>query len=557
MVDCSPRAPWFSANAASTSGFYSPDLLMSRSTEDDVMKASSPANATREHINGGNVHVSSPIYTASDLAPTVCQGSQTIHHKRDEEQYGSNQNGEHASLWDLRNLDEVAAPSPVQDRGEGAFQRHDYLEDIRTQSRTRGQSPYADWSSLGSVNTPQDHAHIPVERMMSGALDVEESHQDPRASKLLMEFYTICYLVFFSFLGTLSRLVLEALTFYPGAPATTSVLWANFAGSLVLGFLSENYALFRSDAGQGTSRSVESEVSWKAREAAHKKTIPLYIWLTTGFCGCLTSFSTFLRDAFLAIANDIPSPIDGSSRISLYQLPSAAEQAPNGGYNFMAFVAIILLEVGLSVVALHIGGHISIFAARWMPILSPRLTKKIIDPFIAIAAPAIWLAIICLVIWLPYYGREDTIWSKQTWRGPALYALILSPVGCVVRFYLSLRLNGRIPSFPLGTFVANVGGTMIFGMAFTLQHAAFSPLSPGLGGGGYVGCEVLQGVMDGFCGSLTTVSTWVLELSASKRGHAYVYGFASIAISLAALVVEIGSLKWTKGFTTPACFQAV
>lgn len=531
---------------------------MSRTAEDDVMTASSPA--IRERTNGGNVHVPSPIHTTTYLAPAVCQKNQTINHKSDEEHHESNQNGEHAFLGDLRNLDEVAAPSPVQDRGEGAFQRHDYLEHIRTQSGTRGQSPYADWrSSLSSVNAPQDHAQIPVERMMSGALDAEESRRNPRASKLLMELYTICYLVFFSFLGTLSRLVLETLTFYPGAPATTSVLWANFAGSLVLGFLSENYALFRSDAGQaiGISMPAESDGLWKVREAAYKKTIPLYIGLTTGFCGCLTSFSTFLRDAFLAIANDIPSPIGGSSRISLYQLPSAANQTPNGGYNFMALAAIILLEVGLSVVALHIGGHISIFAAKWLPALSPRLIKKIIDPFVAFAAPAIWLATICLVIWLPYFGREDTIWSKQTWRGPALYALVFSPVGCLVRFYLSLRLNARIPSFPLGTFVANVGGTMIFGMVFTLQHTAFSPLSSGLGGGGYVGCEVLQGVMDGFCGSLTTVSTWVLELSASKRGHAYVYGSASIAISLAALVVEIGSLKWTKGFATPACFQAV
>ena len=519
------------------------------------MEVSSPA--AQERINGGEVHISSPMQTTTDLASAAPKGSRTIHHERDAEHHGPKQNGD-AFSGELLNVDEVIAPPPVQDHGEGAFQRHDYLENINTQNHARGQSSYSDWrSSFGSVSAPQDHAPIPGERMMAGALDVEEPQETPRASNLLMEFNTISYLVFFSFLGTLSRLVLQALTFYPGAPATTSVLWANFAGSLVLGFLSENYALFRSDAGQAIriSRSDESEALWKAREAAHKKTLPLYIGLTTGFCGCLTSFSAFLRDAFLALVNDMPSAIDGPSGTSLYQRPSAANQAPNGGYSFMAFVAIILLEVGLSVAALHIGGHISVFAMKWMPTLSPHLTKKVLDPLIAIAAPAVWLATICLVIWLPYFGREDTIWSRETWRGPALYALVFSPIGCLFRFYASLRLNGRIPSFPLGTFVANVGGTMILGIAFTLQHAAFSPLSPGLGGGGYVGCQVLQGVMDGFCGSVTTVSTWVLELSASKREHAYVYGFASIAISLAALVVEVGSLKWTRGFATPACFQ--
>ena len=90
---------------------------------------------------------------------------------------------------------------------------------------------------------------------------MEESHGNRRTPKLLMDLNMISSLVCFSFLGTLSRLVLEALTFYPGAPATISVLWANFTGSLVLGFLSEMSALFRSDTGQAiVSRSDESEL---------------------------------------------------------------------------------------------------------------------------------------------------------------------------------------------------------------------------------------------------------------------------------------------------------
>ena len=141
----------------------------------------------------------------------------------------------------------------------------------------------------------------------------------------------------------------------------------------------------------------------------------------------LKSFSTVLREALLAVANDIASPVDGSSGILLYQPPSAAYQALNRGYSFMAFVAIILLEVGLSLVALHVGAHISISAPNWLPTLSPRLTKKIIDALIVIAAPTTWLATICLVVWLPYFGREDNTLSRQTWRGPALYAFGILP----------------------------------------------------------------------------------------------------------------------------------
>lgn len=91
---------------------------------------------------------------------------------------------------------------------------------------------------------------------------------------------------------------------------------------------------------------------------------------------------------------------------------------------------------------------------------------------------------------------------------------------------------------------------MILGLLFCLQHA---PINSPLGGGGYIACQVLQGIMDGFCGCVTTVSTWALELSDSKRIDAYIYGIFSVSIALA-MLVEIGSLRWTKGFVTPACF---
>ena len=138
------------------------------------------------------------------------------------------------------------------------------------------------------------------------------------------------------------------------------------------------------------------------------------------------------------------------------------------------------------------------------------------------------------------------------WKGPVLFALVFAPVGYLTRFFLSLKLNGRIRSFPLGTFTVNLGGTMVLGMAYSIQHASIGASS--LGGGSIVSCQVLQGIMDGFCGCLTTVSTWVLELSDLRRRHAYLYGGVSVIIALCALVIEIGSLQWTRGLATPACF---
>ncbi|KAK3680177.1 hypothetical protein LTR78_000554 [Recurvomyces mirabilis] len=79
--------------------------------------------------------------------------------------------------------------------------------------------------------------------------DFVASHQEaaPSTPRWLTELYTISYLIFFSILGTLARLGLQWLTFYPRAPIVTPVIWANFAGSMFMGFLAEDQGLFRDD----------------------------------------------------------------------------------------------------------------------------------------------------------------------------------------------------------------------------------------------------------------------------------------------------------------------
>jgi fluoride ion exporter CrcB/FEX len=86
----------------------------------------------------------------------------------------------------------------------------------------------------------------------------------------------------------------------------------------------------------------------------------------------------------------------------------------------------------------------------------------------------------------------------------------------LLRFYVSLFLNARLPAFPLGTFLVNIFGTIIKGMCFNLQHAVgvvavsnSSATEMSVAVGRLTGCQVLKGVMDGFCGCTTTVSTWV------------------------------------------------
>lgn len=435
---------------------------------------------------------------------------------------------------------EFAALSPVFDPPENPVQQNECFNNMGTHRS-------------GSPN--QLEQELAALRQTIGTVDRTESRKRHRRSQLRSKVYTISYLVFFAALGTLTRLVIETLTFYPGTPVTTSTLWSNVAGSLVMGFLSEDHELFRSGAPQVSTTDPEAgnKATRKAHISAHKKTIPLYIGLTTGYCGCLTTFSTFMRDTFLAISNNLPYPLAPYVDISLFQsIPPSVAKAPNGGFSFMAVLAVLITEIGLSLVALFTGAHLAIFTKPWMPTVPYRFLRERLDPLMMVLAPLLWVLIMCLAILLPRSPAKGTLWSSSIWRGPFLYSLALAPVGCLIRFVISVSLNRRIPSFPLGTFIANISGTMILGMAFSLQHASLN--SSSLGGGSIAGCQVLQGIIDGFCGSLTTVSTWVLELSDSKRRHSYVYGSVSVATALALLVIEVGSLRWTKGFSTPSCF---
>jgi fluoride ion exporter CrcB/FEX len=133
------------------------------------------------------------------------------------------------------------------------------------------------------------------------------------------------------------------------------------------------------------------------------------------------------------------------------------------------------------------------------------------------------------------------------WRGEVLFALVFAPLGCLVRFAVSLRLNGRVAAFPVGTFVVNVVGTAVLAGSWDLAHSGT------VGGAGVPGCQVLAGVQDGFCGCLTTVSTWVGELAVLRRRHAYVYGGASVLGGLAVVVAVMGGLRWSEGYEPGAC----
>ena len=97
--------------------------------------------------------------------------------------------------------------------------------------------------------------------------------------------------------------------------------------------------------------------------------------------------------------------------------------------------------------------------------------------------------------------------------------IVFGALGAFLRYRLS-SLNLTHPSFPLGTFIANISGTWLLAIFTILTNFKV----------GYYDVQaqsVLCGLIVGFCGCLTTVSTYVYELDKLTLRKAYIYALST------------------------------
>jgi CrcB protein len=108
-------------------------------------------------------------------------------------------------------------------------------------------------------------------------------------------------------------------------------------------------------------------------------------------------------------------------------------------------------------------------------------------------------------------------------------------LGCWLRWWLALRFNTLFPNLPLGTLAANLVGGYIIGVALGLVSG--SGLSP----------QARLFLMTGFCGGLTTFSTFSAETySALARGQvAWAFGEIGVHVcgSLAATALGVLTVR--------------
>ena len=217
----------------------------------------------------------------------------------------------------------------------------------------------------------------------------------------------------------------------------------------------------------------------------------------------------------------------------------------------MAVLAVIITTVALSISALIVGAQLAVAAEPYTPSITYLFARRIVDRATVILAWGSWLGAILMAIWPPDRTPTQNPAKPEHWRGAAIFALVFAPLGCLLRFYVSMLLNPKIKSFPLGTFAVNMLGTALEGMFWDLQHSS----SAGGASSVVVGCQVLQGMMDGFCGTATTVSTWVGELNGLRRKHAWVYGGVSVGIGVGIMIGVMGGVLWGKGWDMPVCVR--
>jgi CrcB protein len=113
------------------------------------------------------------------------------------------------------------------------------------------------------------------------------------------------------------------------------------------------------------------------------------------------------------------------------------------------------------------------------------------------------------------------------WRSLVAVA-IGGMLGCLLRWMLAMLLNRLFPALPPGTLAANLIGCYIIGIAiaFFLQYPAFAP-------------EWRLFVTTGFCGGLTTFSTFSVEVVLLMQNGRLPWAMATIAAHL------VGSLLMT------------
>lgn len=122
----------------------------------------------------------------------------------------------------------------------------------------------------------------------------------------------------------------------------------------------------------------------------------------------------------------------------------------------------------------------------------------------------------------------------------SIFAIFIGAgLGALLRWWLGLTLNSYFPSIPPGTLAANLIGGYVIGVAVA-YFATSASLAP----------EWRLFIITGFCGGLTTFSTFSSEIVVLLQQGQSFSAFSAVALHLVGSVLMtfagIGTVAWAK-----------
>ena len=113
-------------------------------------------------------------------------------------------------------------------------------------------------------------------------------------------------------------------------------------------------------------------------------------------------------------------------------------------------------------------------------------------------------------------------------------------LGALLRWWLGDQLNNLFPSIPPGTLAANLIGGYIIGLAIAF-FATYGAIAP----------EWRLFIITGFCGGLTTFSTFSAEIVTLLQQRQSLWAVAAVGAhlfgSVAMTLAGIGTVNWLRG----------
>lgn len=285
-----------------------------------------------------------------------------------------------------------------------------------------------------------------------------------------------------SVLGVVLRILLGRLP----APSSSDEMWtndgiwfkdlaANMLGSFMIALVAE----------------IQQQTAYLAPDAL--------AGVTSGFCGSLTTFSAWMLATadnffFERTAWDEPAFALGSLLLGF----ATAAVAHTAGFFF---------------------GRSRFVQGRFhnYQYLTPGQDPRPHGPSRSAAPVAgiILLALAVFAIALSSIGEVEAF--------EAVLALILGPLGAIARYLLAKGNDPSPTEIPAGTLVANLSGSVLLAVLARID-ARTASLSKW-------DSAALAAIGTGFCGSLTTVSTFVHEFVAKTKGTAVLYVVTTVCLA--------------------------